>query len=105
MKNLRNSPLVCGLIGVLIGSGVTFAGLSLMNGSSDSLNHMSTRTSEKPDNFELVPYDENGDVYITRYGKKFHRKTCGSLRRSRAIRCVSSDEARGKGLSACSKCF
>lgn len=105
MKNLKNNPLVCGLIGALIGSCATYAGLSFIHGSSDSPNLTQTHAEVKPDNFKLVPYDENGDVYITRYGKKFHRKTCGSLRRSREILRVSSSDAEEKGLSACSKCF
>lgn len=105
MKNLRNNPLVCGLIGALIGSGVTFAGVSLMHDSSDAPNLTQTRAEVRPDNFILVPYDENGDVYITRHGKKFHRGTCGSLRRSREILRVSSSDAEENGLSACSRCF
>ena len=48
-------------------------GQALLNG--DMFSPKSHITQQKSmTNFDIVPYDENGDVYITAHGKKYHKQ-------------------------------
>ena len=104
MENkFKNNPLACGLLGILIGSGGTLGGQALLNG--DMFSPKSHITQQKSmTNFDIVPYDENGDVYITAHGKKYHSEYCYTLNRAKEIQQVNSSDAESAGLEPCSKC-
>lgn len=46
--------------------------------------------------------DSGGTVYVTKTGKKYHRKGCSSLSRSR--RAIKLSEAKEQGYAPCSRC-
>lgn len=100
---LKDNPLACGLLGVIVGAGSTLGGQTLLGVEGRS---MQTRfTKAKPENnFDIVPYDEYGDVYITAHGKKYHGEYCYTLDRAKKIQRVSSSDAKAAGLEPCSKC-
>lgn len=104
MENkFKNNPLACGLLGVLIGLIGTLGGQALLSGGISSLT--SHFVQQKPmTNFDIVPYDENGDVYITAHGKKYHSEYCSSLNRTKRVQKVNSSDAESAGLEPCSKC-
>lgn len=104
MENkFKNNPLACGLLGVIIGSGGTLGGQALLSdGSSSPKPHVAQKKSIT--NFDIVPYDENGDVYITAHGKKYHSENCYTLNRTKQIQQVNFSDAEAAGLTACSKC-
>lgn len=43
-------------------------------------------------------------VYVTANGKKYHRKSCSTLSKSRTVISLSIDDARKKGYEPCKKC-
>ena len=106
MKNeLKNNPLACGLLGVIIGSGGTFAGQTLLNTFDSSSNQTYAVSAVKSkNNFDIVPYDEFGDVVITPHGTKYHSEYCYTLNKAKMIQRVSSDDAIAAGLEPCSRC-
>lgn len=105
MKISKNNPVVCGVIGAMLGSGATFGGQALFGSSKGAESHITHHTSVKADNSDKIPYDADGDVFITRRGGKYHRATCGTLSRSKELQRVNSSDAEAEGLSACSKCL
>ncbi len=55
------------------------------------------------DNFNRIPSDPNGEVYITNTGEKYHRPWCDKLK-GKQTRRVSKDKAKRAGLKSCKKC-
>ena len=103
-NGFKNNPLACGLLGVIIGSGGTLGGQALLD-SDFSRDHTTTITGKKDvTNFDIVPYDENGDVFITAHGKKYHSEYCYTLNRAKKVQQVNSSDAEEAGLEPCSKC-
>lgn len=104
MRNeFKNNPLACGLLGIIIGAGSTLGGQALLD--DDSTKNQEKHISRKQgSNFDIVPYDEDGDVYITAHGKKYHAESCYTLNRSKKIQRVNSEDAEEAGLGPCSKC-
>lgn len=43
-------------------------------------------------------------VYVTRYGKRYHRENCSTIRGHITKRAVSRSEAIGMGKTPCRKC-
>jgi len=63
--------------------------------------------------FVLLSCSDNGDsipdqkqavdtVYITNTGTKYHKESCGYLRKSKIP--ISKEDAKSKGYTACSRC-
>lgn len=104
LNKYRKNPLACGLLGVLIGSVGTLGGQALLSdGLSLPKSHLIQQKSLS--NFDLVPYDENGDVYITAHGKKYYSEYCYILKRAKKVQKVNSSNAESAGLEPCSKCL
>lgn len=105
IKGFKNNPLACGLLGFIIGSGGTLGTQALMQVEkkdwAESISHVSTK---KTNNFEIVPYSENGDVVITAHGSKYHSENCYTLTRAKRIQRVNSEDAIAAGIEPCSKC-
>lgn len=101
---LKNSPIACGIIGAMMGSGATLGGQALLDNHTERT-ETTIGVKQSNDNFDLVPYSPNGNVVITRHGKKYHMPSCYTLQRSREVQTVSSSDAEAAGLSACSKCL
>lgn len=51
-----------------------------------------------------VATGNDGVVYVTRYGKRYHRENCYTIRGHITKRAVSRSEAIGMGKTACRKC-
>ena len=113
-KSLIKKPVVNLIAGLVLGVGGTL-GVQSMGGESSSSDPSSghiqqfqqtVQPPKKLTNYDLIPYDEYGDAYITPSGKKYHHNYyCPSLSKSRDIRQVNSSDADKAGLTACSKCF
>lgn len=114
MIDLKNKPWVCGLIGVFIGSGGTLGTQALLDNNHEEKVVGATENNSSQahggrtawfdrDNFKAVPYDSDGDVFITEKGGKYHREYCSSLR-NKDTRRVDSDDAEEAGLKPCKRC-
>lgn len=114
MIDLKNKPWLCGLLGVLIGSGGTLGTQALFDGghggkvvettdNNRDNNHGGKAAWFDRDNFRAVPYDSDGDVFITEKGSKYHREYCSSLR-NKETRQVDSEDAAEAGLKPCKRC-
>lgn len=101
---IKNNPLACGIIGAILGSGATLGGQALLEGHPGKQG-ITIGVLKSKDNFDLVPYSPNGNVVITRHGKKYHIPSCYTLQRSKELQTVNVDDAEEAGLSACSKCI
>ena len=102
MGKFNRSHIISGLVGVVLGSAGTFGGQAIFDDSNN--NHNSHRSENKViTNFDIVDYDPNGDVYITRSGKKYHSEWCTYIK-SKATQRVNSDDAERVGLEPCKKC-
>lgn len=109
-KNPYSMIIISLLFGYIIGQNRIFGGGTDSAGNENpSQNHiMQTAISKFPpkiSNFDLISYDPYGDVFITVSGKKYHRSGCSSLRRSKEILQVNSQEAEEIGISPCSRCM
>lgn len=100
---LKDNPLACGLLGVIVGAGGTLGGQTLLGVDSHSVQTRFIKDKQES-NFDIVPYDEYGDVYITAHGKKYHTEYCYTLARAKKIQRVSSSDAEAAGLEPCSRC-
>lgn len=87
--------------GVLVGSGGTLGGHALLDNTDKTKIPI---VHKKHNNFDIVPYDADGDVYITKHGKKYHREYCYTLNGSKKIKRVNFSDAESAGLEPCSKC-
>jgi len=101
-NRLKNNSLACGLLGIIIGSGGTLCGQALLSNHNIVNNFVSSK--HNTDNFDVIPYDPNGDVYITPHGTKYHLQYCYTLNRAKKIQQVNSYKAEEEGLEPCSKC-
>lgn len=101
MKGIKNNPLAYGLLGLAVGSGGVFCAERII----DNTNITKSVSNKSNSNFEMISYDENGDVYITEYGKRYHNINCYTLNNSHEIRRVNSEDAEEIGLKPCKKCL
>ena len=62
-----------------------------------------TRTASKKSTTSTDP-DDGLLVYITRTGKKYHRKTCPTIKKSIGVKGVTRAEAEKRGLTPCKVC-
>jgi hypothetical protein len=101
MMKLNRSNIVSGCVGTVMGA-CSVLGIQAVSGSkghSFSLLHRPNQTM-----YERVEADEDGDVYITSNGKKYHRYSCYILERASESKQVSSDAAKEAGFKPCKKC-
>ena len=101
MGKLNKGNIISGLVGIVLGTAGTFGGQALFDNNSTQQSPYSSK--QEITNFDIVDYDANGDVYITRYGKKYHNEWC-SVIQSKETQRVSSSDARKAGLNPCKKC-
>ena len=101
MMKLDRSNIVSGCVGTVMGA-CSVLGIQAVSDSKDhsfSLFHGPKQTM-----YERVEADEDGNVYITSNGKKYHRFSCYILERARESKQVSSDAAEEVGFKPCKKC-
>ena len=73
--------------------------LSESNGISGFFSHGSKQTM-----YESVDADEDGDVFVTPSGKKFHRAGCFILNHAKEVKQTSRSAAVDVGYKSCGKC-
>ena len=83
-----------GIVGAVIGA-CSVAGINAL----DSATHKS-----KASVYESVESAEDGDVFITPKGKKYHREDCYILRQSEESKCASRSDVISAGYEPCRKC-
>ncbi len=83
-----------GIVGAVIGA-CSVAGINAL----DSATHKS-----KASMYESVESAEDGDVFITPKGKKYHREDCYILRQSEESKCASRSDVISAGYEPCRKC-
>ena len=83
-----------GIVGAVIGA-CSVAGINAL----DSATHKS-----KASMYESVEAAEDGDVFITPKGKKYHREDCYILRQSEESKCASRSDVISAGYEPCRKC-
>lgn len=109
-EGLRNNPLACGLLGIIVGAGSILGGQALIGQSepqtvkSSLFDNTTAGEVREETNFDRVPCDENGEVYITPNGKKYHFPKCHTLRKSSRLQQVSIEDAEAAGITPCSRC-
>lgn len=101
MIRLNKNNIVSGCVGTVMGacSVLGIQAISDSKGNSFSLLHGAKQTM-----YERVEADEDGDVYITSNGKKYHRSSCYILERASESKQVSSTAAEEVGYKPCRKC-
>lgn len=93
---LNRCHVLGGLVGVVLGVVATLGLQAVFNNKTIS-------SSNKISNFEIIESDQNGDVFITRYGKKYHNEWCPMIKSKQTQR-VDSYDAEDIGFSPCKKC-
>ena len=83
-----------GIVGAVIGA-CSVAGINAL----DSATHKS-----KASMYESVESAEDGDVFITPKGKKYHREDCYVLRQSEESKRASRLDVTSAGYEPCRKC-
>ena len=102
MGKINRSHIISGLVGIALGSAGTFGGQAIFDNSNNTSKHIIEQKKEIS-NFDIIEYDENGDVYITRSGKKYHSVWCSHIK-SKVTQRVNSSDAERAGLEPCKKC-
>lgn len=101
MSKINKGNIVSGLVGAVLGVAGTFGGQAIFDNNAN--NQDTYNIKKEISNFEIVDYDANGDVFITRYGKKYHYEWC-SVIQSKETQQVNSSQARKAGLNPCKRC-
>lgn len=103
---LNKNQLISGGIGVLLGASSVVGIESLFDNMDNKISPFVVPSTFKSKStmYERVELDENGDVYITPKGKKYHRLRCYILKKAHRIKQVSSAAAIDEGYMPCSKC-
>jgi len=83
-----------GVVGAFIGA-CSVAGINALNTATHG---------SKTNMYKRVETVEDGDVFITPKGKKFHREGCYVLRQSDEIKRSSRSAVTGVGYEPCKKC-
>lgn len=83
-----------GVVGAILGA-CSVVGINTLN--------TATHKSKIP-MYERVEASEDGDVYITPKGKKYHRKGCYVLRLSDEVKQASRPDVIDVGYKPCRKC-
>lgn len=83
-----------GIVGAIIGAS-SVAGINALS----SVTHRS-----KAQMYERVEPAEDGDVFITPKGKRFHREDCFILRQSDESKCALRSDVISIGYEPCRKC-
>lgn len=117
MENpFKNNSLASCLLGIFIGIGGYVGGNALLSNTDsvtqlpiDNINQqfLNTNLSSSKSNptFHGLENNPDGDVVITKSGKKYHSKYgCSSLKSNSKTRIVNRDDAEKVGVEACSKC-
>jgi hypothetical protein len=101
MRNIfKNNSLASALAGVLVGVGGTVGTQVLM----DTNSHV-REFSESA--YERLTDTNEGDVYITPSGEKYHIYGCYIINKAKinnTLKCVERDEAEDVGYLPCKKC-
>ena len=80
MKNpFKGNTLACGLLGFILGIGVTFGAQQICSKKTWGESHHESGSDGSKDNFVNVETDVNGDVFFTKSGSKYHYEGCSSL--------------------------
>lgn len=91
---LDKKQLSSGVVGAIFGA-CSVAGINALNTAT----HRSKATM-----YERVAADEDGDVFVTPKGKKFHRSGCYILRQSDEVKQASRSDLMDVGYEPCRKC-
>lgn len=110
---INKNTIISGLMGIMIGSGGTYGVQSLKtsstvgpeDGDSCVTEIIAPVVQHPATNYDMVPYDEYGDVIITPTGTKYHHEGCSYLRGSSRTRQVNSEDAAKAGFGPCSACI
>lgn len=101
MMKLDRSNIVSGCVGTVMGA-CSVLGIQSISGSKGQ--SFSFLQGTRQTMYERIDADENGDVYITSNGKKYHRFSCYILKRASESKQVSSADAEEVGFKPCKKC-
>ena len=94
VMKLDRKQLSSGIVGAIIGA-CSVAGI----------NALGTATQKsKAQMYERVESVEDGDVFITPKGKKYHREGCYILRQSDEVKRASRSNVIDVGYEACRRC-
>ena len=93
---LNKGHVIGALVGIALGVVGTLGAQAIFNNKTIS-------SSNKISNFEIIESDQNGDVFITRYGKKYHNEGCPVIKTKQTQR-VNSYNAEDLGFVPCKKC-
>ena len=91
---LDKKQISSGIVGAVFGA-CSVAGINALN--------TATHKSKVP-MFDRIETFENGDVFITPKGKKYHREDCYVLRQSDNVKRASRSDVIGVGYEPCRKC-
>ena len=70
MKNpFKGNTLACGLLGFILGIGVTFGAQQICSQKTWGESHYESGGDGSKDNFSTVETDVNGDVFFTKSGR------------------------------------
>lgn len=105
MKNpFKGNTLACGLLGFILGIGVTFGAQQICSQKTWGESHYESGGDGSKDNFSTVETDVNGDVFFTKSGSKYHYEGCSSLSRAKETKRTTREKAQAGGLKPCMKC-
>lgn len=100
----KKGHIISGFVGTVLGTVATLGGQAILNDTPSNNYEQSNYVSNGTiTNFDIVKYDENGDVFITRSGKKYHYEWCPVIKSKQTQR-VNSSDAENVGLSPCKRC-
>lgn len=94
--------LVSGGVGALLGA-CTVLGIGTLSDQKSNVTHPSAHRSKQV-LYERVEENGDGDVFITRKGKKFHCEWCYILKNSDVTKQVLRSDAINAGYEPCRKC-
>ena len=101
MRNIfKNNSLASALAGVLVGVGGTVGTQTLI----DTNSHV---REFRESAYERLTDTNEGDVYITPSGEKYHIYGCSNLKKAKqnsTLKCVERDDAEDVGYTPCRTC-
>ncbi len=100
-NNSLASALAGGMLGLVVGSTGTVGVQALVDDKPK------VQYFKKDSAYDSLTDIDDGDVYITPSGERFHSEHCSSLnkaRRNNTLKCVERNEAEDVGYLPCKKC-
>ena len=102
---LDKSHITSGIVGAIIGA-CSVMGINALSDNKNAISSFFDSMSHrgKASMYDRVEADEDGDVFITAKGRKYHRRNCYILRQSDEVKQAKHSDVIGVGYQPCKKC-